>query len=159
MLNCIYYGLSKWLLDSKNTNVFYCQWICKISQSLVCLSQIFSFEKFQSFLENYTTTDSDYAGNGTETGLRFFMFLLNFLSVLIILVKVISILYIYTFGKHSIQKQFYNDSNAIRTHNHLFFKGTLNHLAKEPNDWAVLWVLVCMVHLTLWVNTDWVYTL
>ena len=62
------------------------------------------------------------------------MFLLNFLSVLIILVKVISILYIYTLGQHSIQKQFYNDNNAIRIHNQLFFKGTLNHLAKEPND-------------------------
>ena len=43
-------------------------------------------------------------------------------------------LYIYTLEKHSSQKQFYNDNNAIRTHNHLFFKGTLNHLAKEPND-------------------------
>ena len=62
------------------------------------------------------------------------MFLLNVLSVLIILVKVISILYIYTLGQHSIQKQFYNDNNAIRTRTNLFFKGTLNHLAKEPND-------------------------
>ena len=45
-----------------------------------------------------------------------------------------SVLYIYTLGQHSIRKQFYNDSNEIRTHNHLVFKATLDHLSKRTND-------------------------
>ena len=65
-----------------------------------------------------------------------------------------SILYICTLGQHSIQKQFYNDNNEIRTNNHLVFKATFDCLAKRSNDWAVLWLFVLMVHLTLWVNTE-----
>ena len=34
--------------------------------------------------------------------------------------------------------------NGIPTHNHLFCKRTLNHLANWPN-----WVLICTVHLTV----------
>ena len=40
------------------------------------------------------------------------------------------------------------DSNVIRTHNHLVCKRTLNHLAKLAK-WAVLWALICTVHLTV----------
>ena len=40
-------------------------------------------------------------------------------------------------------------TNEIRTHNHLVCQQTLNHLAKLANDWAVLWVLTCTVHLTV----------
>ena len=41
--------------------------------------------------------------------------------------------------------------NGTRTYNHLVCKRTLNHLAKLPflNDWAVLGVLICTVHLTV----------
>ena len=39
-------------------------------------------------------------------------------------------------------------SNTIRTHNHLFRKGTLNHF-NWPNDWAVLWVFIYTMHLTV----------
>ena len=42
-----------------------------------------------------------------------------------------------------------SESNEIRTHNHLVRKRTLNHLVKLANDWAVLWVLICTVHLTV----------
>ena len=43
-----------------------------------------------------------------------------------------------------------NESNEIRTHNHLVHKRTLNCLAQlASNDWAVLWVLISTVHLTL----------
>ena len=42
-----------------------------------------------------------------------------------------------------------NVYNGIRTDNHLVRKGTLNHLAKLANNWAVLWVLLCAVHLTV----------
>ena len=38
-------------------------------------------------------------------------------------------------------------SNGIRTHNHLVCKRTRNHLVKLVNDLAVLWVLICTVHL------------
>ena len=38
-----------------------------------------------------------------------------------------------------------SDINGIRTHNHLVCKPTLKHLA----DWAVLWLLICTVHLTV----------
>ena len=47
-----------------------------------------------------------------------------------------------------------SDSNLIQSHSHLVGKRTLNHLAKLAkiflilNDWAVLWVLICTVHLT-----------
>ena len=41
------------------------------------------------------------------------------------------------------------DGNWTRTHNHLVHKRTLNHLANLGNDRAVLWVLFCMVHLTV----------
>ena len=41
----------------------------------------------------------------------------------------------------------YCGSNWTRTLNHLVHKRTLNHLAKLPIDWSVLWVLICMVHL------------
>ena len=41
-----------------------------------------------------------------------------------------------------------SDCNETRTHNHLVRKQTLNYLAKLPNDWAVLWVLICTVLLT-----------
>ena len=40
------------------------------------------------------------------------------------------------------------NSNVIRTHNHLVCKRTLNHLAKLAK-WAVLWALICTVHLTV----------
>ena len=45
----------------------------------------------------------------------------------------------------------FGDSDRIWTHNHLVRKRTLNHLAKLAflNDWGVLWVLICTVHLTL----------
>ena len=42
-----------------------------------------------------------------------------------------------------------NDYNWTRTHNHLVHKGTLNHLAKWPNDWAVLFVHICTVCLNV----------
>ena len=42
-----------------------------------------------------------------------------------------------------------SDCNGIRTHNHFVRKRTLNHLANWPNDWAVLWVLICTVYLTV----------
>ena len=52
-----------------------------------------------------------------------------------------------------------SDSNRIWTHNHLVRKQTLNHLAKLPNDWVVLWVLICiwlfviiMSHMSFRVN-------
>ena len=44
-----------------------------------------------------------------------------------------------------------SDCNWTRTHNHLVRKRTLNHLAKLViflNDWAVLWVLIC---ISIWV--------
>ena len=44
-----------------------------------------------------------------------------------------------------------SDCNWTRTHNQLVRKRTLNHLAKLAknflNDWAVVWVLICTVHL------------
>ena len=40
---------------------------------------------------------------------------------------------------------FLRDCNGTRTHNHLVRTRTLKH----PNDWAVLWVLIYTVHLTL----------
>ena len=42
-----------------------------------------------------------------------------------------------------------SDSNGIQTHHHLVHKWTLNHLAKLAKCWAVLWVLICTVHLTV----------
>ena len=43
-----------------------------------------------------------------------------------------------------------SDCNWTQTHNYLVHKRTPNHLAKLAlNDWAVLWVLICMVHLTV----------
>ena len=42
-----------------------------------------------------------------------------------------------------------SDYNGTRTHNHLVCKRKVNHLAKQSNDWAVLWVLICTVHLTI----------
>ena len=42
-----------------------------------------------------------------------------------------------------------SDSNEIWTHNHLVRKWTLNQLAKLVKDWAVLWVLICIVHLSV----------
>ena len=39
--------------------------------------------------------------------------------------------------------------NGNWTHNHLVPKRTRNHLAKLPNIWAVLWELICTVHLTV----------
>ena len=42
-----------------------------------------------------------------------------------------------------------NDCSWTRTQNHLVHKRTLNHLANWPNDWAVFWVLICTVHLTV----------
>ena len=42
--------------------------------------------------------------------------------------------------------------NWTQTHNHSVRKQTLNRLAKLAkfiNDWAVLWVLICTVHLTV----------
>ena len=41
-----------------------------------------------------------------------------------------------------------SDSNEIRTHNHLVRKRTFNQ-PNWPNDWAVLWVLICKMQLTL----------
>ena len=43
-----------------------------------------------------------------------------------------------------------SDCNWTRTHNHLVRKQTLNHLVKLAKwlSWAVLWVLICTVHLT-----------
>ena len=42
-----------------------------------------------------------------------------------------------------------SDCNGIRTHNHLVRKQTVNLLVKLANDSAVLWVLICTVHLTV----------
>ena len=43
-----------------------------------------------------------------------------------------------------------SDSNWTRIHNHLVRKRTLKLLTKLAlNDWALLWVLICMVHLTV----------
>ena len=43
-----------------------------------------------------------------------------------------------------------SDCSWAWTHNYLVRKWTLNHLAKLAlNDWAVLWVLVCTVYLTV----------
>ena len=42
-----------------------------------------------------------------------------------------------------------NGCSGTRTYNHLFHKWTLNLLAKLAlNDWAVLWGIICMMHLT-----------
>ena len=43
-----------------------------------------------------------------------------------------------------------SDSIGIRTYKLLVFKQTLNHLAKLAKWWAVLWVLICTVHLTVY---------
>ena len=53
------------------------------------------------------------------------------------------------FTNFNIIKIFLNDWNWTRTHNHLVRKQTLNHLASLPKWLAVLWVLICMVHLTV----------
>ena len=43
-----------------------------------------------------------------------------------------------------------SDSNWTRIYNHLVRKPTLKHLTKLAlNDWALLWVLICTVHLTV----------
>ena len=43
--------------------------------------------------------------------------------------------------------------NWTRIQNHLVRKRTLNHLAKLAfNDWAAFWVLICTVHLTVFVH-------
>ena len=41
------------------------------------------------------------------------------------------------------------DWNGTWTHNHSCRERTLNHLAELPNDWALLWKLICAVHLTV----------
>ena len=52
--------------------------------------------------------------------------------------------------QHFVAVFFLSDYNLTRTQNHLFHKWTLNHLAKLAlNDWAVSWVLICTVHLTV----------
>ena len=43
----------------------------------------------------------------------------------------------------------FSGSNEIRTHNQSNRKWTLNHLANWPNDWAVLRVIICTVHLSV----------
>ena len=51
---------------------------------------------------------------------------------------------------HYVPTIFMHDCNWTRTQNHLVLKRTLNHLAKLAfNDWAVFWVLICTVHLTV----------
>ena len=42
-----------------------------------------------------------------------------------------------------------SDCNWIWTQNHLVRKWTLDHLPNCSNDWAVLWVLICTMHLTV----------
>ena len=42
-----------------------------------------------------------------------------------------------------------SDCNWTPSQNHLVCNWTLNHLAKLANDWAVFWVLTCVVHLTV----------
>ena len=42
-----------------------------------------------------------------------------------------------------------SDCNETWTQNHFVRKQTLNDLSKLANDWAVLWVLICMVHLAV----------
>ena len=43
------------------------------------------------------------------------------------------------------------DCNRTQNQNHFVHDWTLNHLAKLAlNDWAVLWALICMVHLTVY---------
>ena len=42
------------------------------------------------------------------------------------------------------------DCNWTRTDNHLVYKRTLNHWQNWPNNWAVLWLLICTVHLTVY---------
>ena len=50
-------------------------------------------------------------------------------------------------SKHEIWR--WSDCNWSRTQNHLILKRTLNHWPNWPNDWAVFWVLICTVHLTV----------
>ena len=42
-----------------------------------------------------------------------------------------------------------SNCNVNQTHNHLLRQRKLNHLAKQAflNDWAMLWELICTVHL------------
>ena len=56
-----------------------------------------------------------------------------------------------TFLIQEIQSLTLSDCNRTQTNNHLFRKRTLNHLAKLAflNDWAVLWLLICTVHLNV----------
>ena len=42
-----------------------------------------------------------------------------------------------------------SNCNGIGTHNHLVRKQTVNLLVKLANDSAMLWVLICTVHLTV----------
>ena len=48
-------------------------------------------------------------------------------------------------GKHTRSINL-NDCKGTQTHNHLVCKGTLHHLTKKPDDWAVLWMLYCIMH-------------
>ena len=43
-----------------------------------------------------------------------------------------------------------SNGNRILTNSHLFLKQTLNHLAKLTKCRAVLWVLICTGHLTVY---------
>ena len=53
--------------------------------------------------------------------------------------------------KTGVKSEVLSDCNRTQTHNHLLHKWTLDHLAKLAfiNDWAVLWVFISMVHLTV----------
>ena len=55
--------------------------------------------------------------------------------------------------RHSNQKRDFKHQKYrswTRTHSHLVHKQTPNHSAKLAlNDWAVLWVLICTMHLTV----------
>ena len=43
-----------------------------------------------------------------------------------------------------------SDCSGTRINNHLVHKRTRNHLANRPKDWAVLWVFIRTVHLTVY---------
>ena len=42
------------------------------------------------------------------------------------------------------------DCNGIRTHNHLVCQRTFQNKPNLPNDRSMFWVLICMMHLTVY---------
>ena len=91
-------------------NALHSHGTCEFFNGLRYFCKIFDFEEFsviQIFLEGYTPTDSDQIGDGTDTGLSFtYMFSWNFLSALVLLVKIMPAIFIHSSGQDSIQKLF-----------------------------------------------------